>query len=197
MQPDGSRSGSDRDDYRRARAARPVGRGPEWAAWGWAGGGRPFSWLGVFLILIGAALLVQQIQPAIGLTSLLVLAMGLAFGAAWLIGGAGWALVPGAVLLALAAARLGGELGYVTGDGWSALFVGIALLAVWVIGMVRGSRRGWTLWVGAILGLIGLAQVSDRIPGLPDLGWLWPAAIIAIGGALLLRARSREMPPPA
>ena len=190
MQPD------ERDDDRRAWAARPVGRGPEWAAWGWSGGGRPFSWLGVLLVLVGAALLVQQFQPAIGFTSLLLLALGLAFGAAWLIGGARWALVPGAVLLALAFARLGGELGYLEGDGWSALLVGVALLAVWVIGMIWGAPRSWALWVGAILALIGLAQVSDRIAGLPELGWLWPAAIIAIGAALLVRARLRVSGPP-
>jgi hypothetical protein len=69
--------------------------------------------------------------------------------------------------------------------------VGVALLAAWAIGEVRRARRGWALWVGAILALIGLAQVSGSIPGLPDLGWLWPAAIIVIGAALLLRARMR------
>jgi hypothetical protein len=100
------------------------------------------------------------------------------------------------VLLALAFARLGGELGYLEGDGWSALLVGIALLAVWVIGMLWGAPRSWALWVGAILALIGLAQVSDRIAGLPELGWLWPAAIIAIGAALLVRARLRVPGPP-
>jgi hypothetical protein len=179
------------DDDRRAWAARPVGGGPEWTAWSWSGGRRSFSWLGVFLVLVGAALLVRYVQPAISFNTLLLLALGLAFGAAWLLGGARWALVPAAVVLALAAARLAAELHLIEGDGWSALFLGVALLVTWVIGELWGSKRRWAFWAGAILALIGLAQVTDRIAGLPDLGWLWPAAIIAIGAALLVQARLR------
>ncbi len=94
-----------------------------------------------------------------------------------------------AVLLALAAARLGGELGYVSGDGWSALFLGAGLVIAFAVGRLQRVRRDWALWVGLILVLVGFAQVSDRITGLPDLGLLWPLAVIAIGAVLLMRAR--------
>ncbi|MEO7117842.1 MAG: hypothetical protein ABIZ34_02595, partial [Candidatus Limnocylindrales bacterium] len=127
---------------------------------------------------------------------MLLLALGLAFLAAWALGGAKWAFLWAALLLALAAGRLIRELGYVAedADGWTALFLGIALLSSWVVGMAQGVRRGWALWIGAIMTVIGAAQVSDRIPGLPDLGWLWPAAIVVLGVALLIRARLAEGP---
>ncbi len=178
----------------RSWGARPVGDPPGWAARGWSGGGRQVPWLGVFLVLIGVALFVQAIQPQISFTSMLLVALGIAFGAAWLVGGFRAAFVPAVVLLAIAAARLVGELGYLTGSGWTPLFLGAAFLLAWVVGRVQRVRRDWALWVGAILLLIGLAQVSDRIPGLPNLGLLWPLVIIAVGGLLLVRARRRLGP---
>lgn len=176
----------------RSRRARPVGDGPEWAAWTWSGGNRRFSWLGVFLVLVGGWLLIQAVQPRISLTSLLLVALGVAFGAAWLVGGVRGAFVPAAVLLGLAASRLGGELGALVGDGYTALFLGAALVLAWIVGRAQQVRRDWALWLGAILLLIGFAQASDRIPGLPDLGLLGPAVIILAGGALLLRSRLRS-----
>lgn len=166
-----------------------AGDGPEWAAWSWARGGRPFPWLGVFVVLIGVALLIQQLQPAISLSSLLLVALGAAFGAAWILGRVRGAFVPAAVLVSLAAARLAGELGYLVGNGWTSLFLGIAFGLIWLVGRVQGVRRDWALWVGVILGLIGLVQISGRIPALSDLALLWPLVIIALGGALLLRSR--------
>lgn len=176
-----------------SRRARPVGDGPEWAAWSWSGGGRRFSWLGVFLVLVGGWLLVQVVQPRISLTSLLLVTLGLAFGAAWLVGGVRGAFVPAAIVLALAASRLGTEVGALVGDGYAALFLGAALVLAWIVGRIQHVRRDWALWLGAILLLIGFAQVSDRIPGLPDLGLLAPALIILAGGALLLRSRLRSI----
>lgn len=186
----------------RSRQARAVGSEPEWAAWRWFGGGGEsgggrgsFSLLGVFLVLIGVGLVIQLVQPAISLTSLILLALGVAFGAVWLIGGVRGAFVPAAFLMALASARLVVELGMVTGDGWTALFLGLGLLTVWAVGRGQGARRDWALWLGLILLLIGLAQISLRVAGLQEFGLLWPALIILIGGALLLRSRASGVRP--
>lgn len=176
----------------RARTARQVGDAPEWAAWSWAGGARRFSWLGVFLVLVGAWLLIQAVQPRISLTSLLLVALGLAFAAAWFMGGVRGAFVPASVLIALGAARLGSELGWLVGDGYTALALGGALVLAWLVGRAQGVRRDWALWIGVILLAIGFAQASDRIPGIPDLGLVGPAVIIVLGGVLLLRARLRS-----
>ena len=116
----------------RSRQARVVGGEPEWGNWGWSrGGGRSFSLLGVLLVLLGIGLLTRFIQPAISLTSLILLALGIASGAVWLLGGVRGAFVPAALFLALALGRLVVELGMVAGEGWTALFLGLGLLAIW------------------------------------------------------------------
>jgi len=180
----------------RSRQARVVGGQPEGTAWGWfGGGGRSFSVLGVLLVLLGIGLLIRFVQPAISLTSLILLALGIASGAVWLLGGVRGAFVPAALLLALALARLVVELGIVAGDGWTALFLGLGLLAIWAVGRWQGAKREWALWLGAILFLVALAQMSLRAVGFRDLGLLWPALIILIGGALLVRSRTRGARP--
>ncbi len=182
----------------RSRQARAVGAEPEWADWRRsAGGGRSFPLLGIFLVLIGVALVIQQFQPAISLTSLVVLALGVAFGAVWLLGGVRGAFVPAAFLLALALARLVVELRLVNGEGWTALFLGFGLLAIWGVGRWQRAKRGWALWLGVILVLIGLAQISLRAAGFRELGLIWPALIIVIGGTLLVRSRMSAVRPPA
>ncbi len=175
-----------------------VGGQPEGTAWGWfGGGGRSFSVLGVLLVLLGIGLLIRFVQPAISLTSLILLALGIASGAVWLLGGVRGAFVPAALLLALASARLVVELGIVAGDGWTALFLGLGLGAIWVVGRWQRAKREWALWLGVILVSIGLAQIALREVGFQDFGLLWPALIIVIGGALLLRSRMSAARPPA
>lgn len=175
-----------------------MGAEPEWADWRRSPeGGRSFPLLGIFLVLIGVALLIQHFQPAISLTSLVVLALGLALGAVWLLGGVRGAFVPAAFLLALALARLVVELRLVNGEGWTALFLGFGLLAIWGVSRWQRAKRSWALWLGLILVLIGLAQISLRAAGFRELGLIWPALIILIGGALLLRSRMSGVRPPA
>ncbi len=182
----------------RSRTARVGGPEPEWADWrASAGTFRAFPVLGIGLVLIGVALLIQQFQPTISLTSLLVLALGIAFGAVWLLGGVRGAFVPAAFLLALALARLVVELGVVRGEGWTAMFLGFGLLAISAVGRWQRAKRDWALWLGVILVLIGLAQISLRAVGFRELGLIWPALIILVGGVLLLRSRMRGADPPA
>jgi hypothetical protein len=173
----------------RTWSSRSVGGddGPEWQAWSWAAGRRGFSWLGVLLVLLGVGLLIKQFVPEVSFTSLLLVAIAVAFAAAWLIGGWNGATIPALALGAWATARLAVELGYLTGDGWTPLLVGAALLLAWALGSVQHVRREWALWVGLALGIFGLAQVSDALPG----GWdlVWPLLLVGLGVVLIARRR--------
>src|ERR687895_1424832 len=184
--PPPPRAGDTVDDPR-VWWARRVGGGPD-QEWQWTSR-RRIPWLGIFLVLLGVGLFIQQLRPEISFGSLLVLALGLAFGAAWLLGRARWAAVPALVLLALAGARLGTELGWLGGDGWTPLLFGAALLIAWAAGRLQGARRDWALWIGLLLLLVGLSQISDQLPDVFDVGPLWALLIVAAGGLLLPRRR--------
>ena len=67
--------------------------------------------------------------------------------------------------------------------------LGAAVLLLWVVGLVTRQRHGWALWIGGILLLIGLAQVSYQIEGLPPIGSLWPIVLIVIGLAVIFGGR--------
>lgn len=171
--------------------------GPEWAGWSWASKGSNFPWLGVLLVLVGIALLVQYLVPDLSAGTLVLLAIGVAFLAGWVFGGSWVAMVPGVLILALGFAELIEDLALlgpagadVPGLASSSLAVGFAL--VWLVGQVRGRRSTWPLWGVAIFGLIGFVQLSGRIAGIPELGALWPLIIIAIGVLLLFSARRRS-----
>ena len=185
------RSGDTVDDPR-AWWARRVGDGPDQEL-RWTSRQR-IPWLGIFLVLLGVGLFIQQLRPEISFGSLLLLALGLAFGAAWLLGRARWAAVPALVLLALAGARLGIELRVLGGDGWTPLLLGVALLLAWGVGRLQGARRDWALWIGLLLLLVGLAQVSDQLPDLFDVGPLWALLIVAAGILLILGRRAAPEP---
>jgi hypothetical protein len=156
---------------------------------------RGVSWAGVLLVLFGGALLVQQLGSPVGADALVLSALALAFGYAWLGNGEGWALIPAAFFAALAAAALAGDLGVLTGSGWSALFLGVAFLAIWAFGRAGPFRHTWAIWPAAIFLLIALAEFSDRIPGFPGLERLWP--LLLVGGGLWLVARELGRPRPS
>lgn len=169
-----------------------------WARWDrgrWAGGPGagarpPFPWPGVFIVLLGAGLLVRQLDGRLSLTAVVLLALGLTFVAYWLVRRSTRPLVPALLLLSLAAGRLFADLGIVDGDGPTALLLGAALLVVWAAGWRRGRRQGWALWLGGILLLVGAAQTSSGVPGLPDVSGLWPLVVVGVG-ILLIVASSR------
>jgi hypothetical protein len=170
---------------------------PEWMSWTWDGHGRSFPWLGVLLVLVGAGLLIQYFVPQVSAGTLVLVAIGLAFVAAWLFGGAYVAVVPGLLVLAIGVARLIEETNVYVGPGTTSFALAIAFLSIWLLGYVRGRRRTWPLWGAAIFGLIGLVQISGRIAGIPELGALWPVLIIVVGVLVLLSARRGVEPPRA
>ena len=178
------------------------GAGRDSSGWSWdgRGRGRGIPWLGVLLVLVGIALLVQYFVPGLSAGTLVLLAIAVAFLAGWLIGGAWAAMVPALLVLALGVAELIEDLALfgppgedVPGLASSAL--AIALVAIWLISAARGRRSMWPLWGAAIFGLIGLAQLSGRLVGIPSLSGLWPVLIILVGVLLLLNARRERRPP--
>ncbi len=156
---------------------------------GWSASGRPFPWFAILLLVLGVGLLIELIVPELGFGSLLMLAAGLAFGAAWLVGHVRGATMPALVLTAWGLARIGMDLGILVGEGWTTLALGLAFLAGWALGPTQRVRRTWALVLGAVLGIIGLADVSDALSLDLDLVVLVPLAMIAVGGYLILRDR--------
>lgn len=180
---------------------RPGGRhggrsGAPWSedvrTWTWStigDGERSVPWLPVMLIVIGTGLLIELLVPELSFGSLVILAIGGVFAVAWLWSGIVGATVPALVLIAWALSRIATELGIVSGDGWSTLLVGLAFLAGWALARIQDARRQWALWIGAILVLIGLADVSDALPIALDFAIVIPLAIIAVGLYLIYRDR--------
>ena len=118
----------------------------------------------MLLLVLGMGLLIELLIPDLSFGSLLILAAGLAFGAAWLWGHIVGATMPALVLIAWGLASLGRDFEVLTGDGWNTLFIGIAFLIGWGLGRFQRVRREYALWIGAVLAIIGLADVSDRLP---------------------------------
>ena len=159
----------------------------------WRHRGGNFPWLGILLVLVGVALLVQAALPANTITAgtVLLLAIGAALIAGWLFGGSWFAAVPGLLLLALGVARVIDELNIYEGPGITALSLALAFVLIWVIGLVRDRRSRWPLVAAAVLGLIGLIQIAGRLTSIPEVSVVWPVVIIVVGILFLIASRRR------
>ena len=92
----------------RAKATERTER-TDWNGPTWTSRGRNFPWLGILLVLVGAALLLQAALPEnihISAGTVLLFAIGGALVAGWLFGGSWFAAIPGLLLFALAFAGL-------------------------------------------------------------------------------------------
>jgi len=163
-------------------------------AYSWSSSGGSFPWFAVLLLVLGAGLLIEILIPDLSFGSLLIFAAGLAFAAAWLLGHVVGATMPALVLTAWGLASIGRDFDVLTGDGWNTLFIGTAFLIGWGLGRYQRVRREYALWIGAILGLIGLADVSDMLPFDISFVVVIPLAMIAIGFFMVYRSRVLERP---
>lgn len=187
--------GEDSEEFR-ARYYAERREEPEWMAWKWASSGRSFPWLGVLLVLIGVGLLLQYFVQDVRVSTLVLAAIGGAFLASWAFGGSRPSMVPGVLLVALALALLIEDLGLIAAPGQAvaglaALTLAGGFLVIWLIDYTAQRRSNWPLWGAGIFGLIGFAQASGQVVGIPELGALWPVLIIVVGLLLLFNARRR------
>lgn len=176
---------------------------------------RPFPRAGALLVLVGLGLLVRQFVPGLGLVTIFLLAVAGMFALDAVVTRARWPLLPAALLGALGIGRFATEAGVIRGDGVTALLLGAVFLGVWVLAgrsttpvttsarrmpfgsgpaaLVRpASRPDWALWLGVIFALIGLVQLTDELPNLPDLGNLWPLVVVAAGAILVIVGLRRD-----
>jgi len=146
-------------------------------------------WIGIFLLVFGGLLLVQQASPQLrSAGSLLVLAIGLAFLVKWAIDRGTGSLYAGAIITALAAPGLIEAAG-VHASGLGTFSFGIAFLFIAAVRAASGGGWGWQLWFGGLLAVVGGASISTSTIG--DI--VVPLLLVAAGAALLLRDLGRGL----
>ena len=156
--------------------------------WGREEDRRPqLPWIGIFIIIVGALLLIERLASQYLVASnLLVLAAGLAFIIVWLLRRGTFALYAGAFLTASAMPGLFEGLNYNLGPGFGTLCYGIALVFIAIVRMTRGGGIGWQALIGVLLVALGGSQMA-----LPDAtGLVLPVLLIVLGLILLTRDRS-------
>jgi hypothetical protein len=150
--------------------------------WGPDEARRPgLPWIGIFLFVFGALLLVQQLYPAAeSLGSLLVLAVGIAFLIKWAVDRGTGSLYAGAIITALAAPGVINAAGFDV-DGLGTFCFGVAFLFIAGVRAATGGGWGWQAWFGGLLTLLGgVNMLTPEIGGL-----LVPIALLALGAVLL------------
>ncbi len=174
---------------------------------------RPFPRAGALLVVGGIGLLARQVLPGLGLVTIFLLALAGMFALDVVFTRARWPLLPAALLAALGIGRLASEVGLVRGESITALLLGGVFLGLWALAgrgattthgharrpgsgaplaIARTGRPDWALWLGVIFAAIGVVQLTDDIPNLPDLGGLWPLVVVAVGFVLVVVGLRRE-----
>ena len=171
----------------------PPEQGPV-RAYGWEWGReedrRPkLPWIGVFLVIFGALLLIDRALPEFLVASnLLVLAAGLAFLILWLLRRGTFPLYAGAFLTASAIPGLVKSLNLAIGAGFGTLCYGLAFLFIALVRFQRGGGIGWQGAIGVILIALGGSEMA-----LPNLAsYILPVLLVVVGLVLLTRDRSRS-----
>lgn len=160
--------------------------------WGPDDSRRPgLPWIGIFLLVFGGLLLVQQIYPELeSLGSIFVLAIGLAFLVKWAIDRGTGSLYAGAIITALATPGVLNAAG-IEADGLGTFSLGVAFLFIAAVRAATGGGWGWQLWFGGLLALIGGVAISSPMAG----GLIVPVLLVTLGAAMLLRDAGRGMRP--
>jgi hypothetical protein len=157
--------------------------------WGREEDRRPrLPWIGVFLVVFGGLLLVNQALPDYFTASnLLVLAAGLAFLILWLLRRGTFSLYAGAFLTASAIPGLLTALNYQAPSGLGTLCYGVAFLFIALVRATRGGGVGWQAIIGIILVALGTSELA--LPGLT--AYIVPILLLVVGLMLLTSDRSR------
>jgi hypothetical protein len=156
--------------------------------WGPDDSRRPgLPWIGIFLLIFGVLLLVQQAYPEFrSAGSVVVLAIGLAFLVRWALERGTGSLYAGAIITALAVPGLVQAAGF-EADGLSTFSFGVAFLFIAAVRAATGGGAGWQLWFGGLLAIVGGASIANAsIAGL-----LVPILLVVAGLLLVLRGSTR------
>jgi len=176
------------------RGQNPGPGGPWIYRWDWGpdGSRRPgLPWIGIFLLVFGGLLIVEQVVPAFAsFGSLLVLAIGLAFLTKWVVSRGTGSLYAGAIITAMAAPGLLNAAG-IQADGLGTFSLGLAFLFIAAVRAASGGGWGWQLWFGGLLALVGGASISSPTAA----GLIVPILLVALGATLLLRGAGRGIRP--
>jgi hypothetical protein len=152
--------------------------------WGTDDQHRPgLPWIGIFLLVFGGLLLLQQLFPqfqAVG--SVVVLAIGLAFLVKWAVDRGAGSLYAGSIITALALPGLLNAAG-IEANGLTTFFLGVAFLFIAAVRLATGGGAGWQLWFGGLLAVIGGAQIANAPLG----GYILPVILVALGLLLIVR----------
>jgi hypothetical protein len=134
-------------------------------------------WIGIFLLVFGGLLLLQQVYPeAQSIGSVLVLAIGIAFLIRWALTRGTGSLYAGAIITALAVPSALTNAGLVR-EGVGTLALGVAFLFIALVRATSGGGIGWQAWFGGLLAIIGGANVVQPQVG----GLLVPIALVVLG----------------
>jgi hypothetical protein len=168
----------------RGGAAGRSGRGIYRWEWGPDDTRRPgLPWIGIFLLVFGVLLLIQQAYPdfkAAG--SVVVLAIGVAFLVRWAVERGTGSLYAGAIITALAVPGLLDAAG-IDADGLSTFSFGVAFLFIAAVRAASGGGVGWQLWFGGFLALLGGVSIAGASFG----PYIVPIILVALGAMLILR----------
>jgi hypothetical protein len=152
--------------------------------WGPDQARRPgLPWIGIFLLIFGGLLLLQQLYPQFEeLGSVFVLAIGLAFLVKWIVDRGTGSLYAGAIITALAAPGVLNALGVGVGvDGLGTFCFGIAFLFIALVRAASGGGWGWQAIFGGLLALLGGVNMTT-----PEFGGLIVPVVLVIIGVVLV-----------
>lgn len=154
--------------------------------WGHDEDTRPqIPWIGVFLLILGALLILERVPAYRNLGDIVVLAAGLAFLVVWLIRRSTFALYAGAILTAAAVPGLIEGVTGTTLPGLGSVAYGVAFLFIAVVRAATRGGWGWQAILGLVLVALGASEMA--LPDLADLAL--PLLLVVLGMALLTRAR--------
>ncbi len=163
---------------------RPPAGAPRVYAWEWGPdqARRPgLPWIGIFLLVFGGLLLLQQLYPdSQSIGSVLVLAIGIAFLVRWAFTRGTGSLYAGAIITALAVpgALTNAGLGR---EGLGTMSLGVAFLFIALVRATSGGGIGWQAWFGGLLAVIGGANLVQPQVG----GLIVPLALVVLGVLLV------------
>ncbi len=148
--------------------------------------------LGIGLIALGIVFLIAQLVGGIG-DALILLLVGGGFIFAYLSRNQYGLLIPGGILVGLGIGTLLERMLSPFAE-FETLGLGLGFLLIYLIDLLRqGHTSWWPLAPGTVLILVGLVEGSPQFQEWLTVGW--PAILILIGLLLLIRTLSKNRSP--